>query len=91
MKVFTGEVPFNRVKASEVVMLIIRGKRPERPNHPKFTSPFWTLTQMCWVDGAQDRPKMEDVARMLEELLVPNYFPFVQQTLTKAPAKRPIR
>lgn len=48
-------------------MLILTGKRPGRPNHPKFTTPLWTLTQKCWAGMAQDRPKMEEVIGVLEE------------------------
>ena len=70
MKVFTGEVPFKRVLASEVVMRIADGDRPSRPTHPKFTDPLWELTRRCWRAEAQDRPKMEDV---VEELLVSGF------------------
>ena len=70
VQVFTGEVPFHRVKSAEIVMLIMRGQRPERPNHPKFTTPLWALTQRCWAGVAQDRPKMENVVKVLEELSV---------------------
>ena len=67
MKVFTGEVPFQRVMESEAVMRILGGDRPGRPTHPKFTDPLWELTKRCWRPVAQDRPKMEGV---LEELSV---------------------
>jgi len=70
VQVFTGEVPFHRVKSAEMVMLTMTGQRPGRPNHPKFTTSLWTLTQRCWVAVAQDRPKMEEVIKVLEELSV---------------------
>lgn len=69
-KVFTGEVPFNRVTSADVPMLITTGKRPERPNHPEFTTVLWTLTQRCWAAVAQDRPKMKEVVEVLEDLSV---------------------
>ena len=70
VQVFTGEVPFNRVKSAEIVMLIMTGKRPGRPNHLEFTNPLWMLTQRCWAGVPQDRPKMEEVIKVLEELSV---------------------
>lgn len=65
MKVFTGEVPFKSLSASEVVMQITQGERPRRPNHPKFTDPLWELTKKCWTGAAQDRPEMEEVLKEL--------------------------
>jgi len=49
-------------------MLIMTGQRPGRPNHPKFTTPLWTLTQRCWAVLPQGRPEMEEVIQGLEEL-----------------------
>ena len=44
-------------------MRIIRGERPGRPSHPKFTDNLWKLTQRCWIRAVEDRPKMEDVLK----------------------------
>ncbi|KAF9644875.1 kinase-like protein [Thelephora ganbajun] len=64
-EIFTGEVPFKTLKALEIVMRITHGERPGRPSHPKFTENLWELTQRCWTEAPQDRPKMEEVLKEL--------------------------
>ena len=44
--------------------------RPERPNHPDFTEPLWTLTQRCCSQKPQDRPDIQEVIKVLKELSV---------------------
>jgi len=63
-KIFTGDIPFKTFTGVEVVMRIVGGERPGRPNHPKFIDHLWELTQRCW-NVAQDRPKMEEVLKEL--------------------------
>lgn len=86
MKVFTGEVPFKGTKASEVVMRVTSGKRPGRPNHPKFTNPLWELTRRCWTEAVQDRPKMEEVTKALKKLSA-FYFAFTRRTFHPHPLR----
>ena len=87
MKVFTAKVPFSGVKASEVVMRITSGKRPERPKHPKFTNPLWTLTKRCWAGVVQDRPTIEEVIEVLMAQL--SAFRLVFARLSAHPHKSP--
>jgi hypothetical protein len=86
VEVFTGTVPFGGIRSSEVVIRVTEGKRPERPDHPGFTEPFWKLTQRCWSQRAQGRPKMEEVIKVLKEL---SAFLFV--CTTNAPFTHPRR
>jgi len=68
IEVFTGEVPFNTLKSTEVVMQITGGKRPGRPNHPKFMDELWELAQRCWAAAPQDRSKIEEVLKQLHRI-----------------------
>jgi len=70
VKIFTGEVPFKTFTGPEAMMRIMGGGRPERPNHPKFIDHLWELTQRCWKEAAQDRPKMEEVLKELSAFFV---------------------
>ena len=68
MKVFTGEVPFREMVTAAAMTSIMNGKRPTRPIHPDFTGPLWSLTQKCWAKEARDRPKTQEVVKLLKEL-----------------------
>ena len=70
MKVFTGDVPFRNSIAAAAIASIITGERPERPIHPGFTDRLWSLTQQCWGQEPQDRPRIDEV---IEQLSVPPF------------------
>ena len=65
MKAFTGSAPFDLHLSITVSLAIMRGERPEPPNHPDFTPGLWTLMQRCWSQVPQDRPDMSEVLRVL--------------------------
>jgi len=67
VKVFTGKVPFNDLISAAAVQAILLGECPERPIHPSCTDRLWTLTQQCWSQVPQDRPRMDQA---IEELSV---------------------
>ena len=66
VKVFTGEAPFAGSAAPTVVLGIMGGKRPERPNHASFTDYLWNLTRKCLEQAPSDRPKVEQVLEALK-------------------------
>jgi len=68
MKVFTGKVPFDDKAAPAVIKCIMDGEHPSQPDHPNFTELLWKLVQKCWKKEPQDRPKTQDVMRVLNGL-----------------------
>lgn len=68
-------------------MCITSGKRPERPKHPKFTNPLWTLTKRCWAGVTRDRPTIEEVIEVLKVQL--SAFRLVFVRLSTHPHKSP--
>ena len=44
------------------------GEYPGRPNHSDLTDLLWTLTKRCWGKEAQDRPGVQEVVKVLEDL-----------------------
>jgi len=74
IEVFTGSVPFNLHLPTMVGLAIIRGDRPSRPTHRKFTDELWELTQCCWRQEPHLRPRMSAVTERLRGLSVPTSF-----------------
>ena len=69
-EVLSGKVPFPRHHTCAVVAKIGRGERPGRPRGAEkkwFTDDVWTMLQRCWTAEREDRPKIEDVLRRLED------------------------
>ena len=79
MKVFTGKAPFAGSAAPTVVLGIMGGKRPERPNHASFTDNLWNLTRKCLEQAPSDRPKVEQVLEALRKSSA--FLPFGCRTL----------
>jgi len=68
VKVFTRKNPFSEKIAYAAAISITSGQRPGKPGHPEFTDPLWELTQRCWDQKAQNRPKIQDVIKALKDL-----------------------
>lgn len=67
-QVFTGAIPFHGSSSNRIVVSILQGKRPERPEHPSFTDELWSLVQRCWDDAPHSRPPTSEVLGTLEVL-----------------------
>ena len=66
VEVFTGKIPFEGQKNEAVVLLILRGTRPETPGNSQtvgLTGDMWKLLQKCWRQNPKKRPTMEEVGR----------------------------
>ena len=75
MKAFTGRVPFNNCDNDLIVMSnILIGVRPKRPTGPHFMDGLWTLTERCWEEKPQDRPRMDSVMEQLSVFSSINWF-----------------
>ena len=58
-QVLTGLQPFHRLTACAVVVVVMEGKRPERPLEAKsvgFSSTLWELVGLCWKESSSARP-----------------------------------
>jgi len=65
LQIFTGRQPFYLYSDEQVILLLAKGSRPDKPVHEQFTSGMWSLTKMCWNKEPQKRP---DVSEVLEKL-----------------------
>ena len=70
-EVLSGQAPFHRHGAYVVVAKVTVGERPRQPRGVKgewFTDGVWGVLERCWTPKPDDRPRIEDVLRCLEEV-----------------------
>ena len=63
-EVLSGRAPFYNRPGPEVVLLVLRGERPEklRGNETNvFTDKIWEILELCWRDRPSDRPSVRGV------------------------------
>ena len=72
-KVFTGRRPFNEFTTPVIILKIMDGERPTRPQEAHelgLTDSMWGMTVRCWHQDPAQRPTMTEVIELLRELLV---------------------
>ena len=69
-EVLTGEVPFFKYPVYAVVVKVLKGDRPERPQGSGgmyFTDDLWRIVERCWKHEPGSRPSIEGVLQCLGE------------------------
>ena len=64
LEVLTGRVPFPRYNDSTVVMKVVDGEHPGRPQGAKaawFTDDLWRMLERCWSPQPKVRPTAEAI------------------------------
>jgi len=67
-EVLSGQIPFFRHHGYAVIVRILKGERPERPqgvNGKWLTNEVWGILERCWKSTPRDRPKIKDVLECL--------------------------
>ncbi|KAF9778185.1 kinase-like domain-containing protein [Thelephora terrestris] len=70
-EVLSGQYPFSTHYGYAVVVKVLKGRRPARPEGAEgrwFTDDIWSILECCWKAGPDDRPKVKAVLRCLEEV-----------------------
>ena len=70
-EVLSGEVPFSTCSHHLVVVKVLAGERPARPQGTGgawFMDGVWEILERCWVPQPENRPNIEDVLRCLEKV-----------------------
>ena len=70
-EVLSGQAPFHRSNLYTVVAKVSGGERPRRPRGTEgewFTKDVWRILEHCWAPKPDDRPRIEDVLRCLEDV-----------------------
>ena len=69
-EVLSGQLPFFRHHGYAVVVKILKGERPGRPQGVEgrwFTDEIWSTLEHCWKPNPGDRPSIKWVLHCLEE------------------------
>jgi len=74
LQLATGKMPFPDYTDHNVLCLISKGKRPQKP--PRFeasgiTLAVWRVAEKCWRQKAKERPEVKVVLQWLENLANP--------------------
>jgi serine/threonine protein kinase len=65
LQVMTGRPPYADVRSDhQVIVLILKGKKPTRPSSPHDVDYFWDFIEKCWSDTGR-RPSAVDVLSFL--------------------------
>lgn len=68
----TGNAPFNGLNANGVILNVMNGTRPNRPQLSRelgLSDEIWDIVQLCWREKAFERPKVEEVLAAIRKAL----------------------
>ena len=68
-EVLSGRSPFAQCGTGTVIMKVLDGERPARPQGvegARFTDVLWEMLERCWKPRPHDRPSVEAVLECLE-------------------------
>ena len=86
VQVLTGEIPFRGIRTSELLFLVVEGRRPDKPTNASaigFSDPLWGLVQRCWDGNINLRPKVAEVVTHLAEAAVSWHGPIPPESQNK--------
>ncbi|KAI3621241.1 hypothetical protein WG66_014376 [Moniliophthora roreri] len=65
-EIVTGSAPFSEKKLDiQIMMDVLKGARPKRPDTATCPDWLWDLVEMCWAEDVSTRPTAREVARRL--------------------------
>ncbi|KAJ7920371.1 kinase-like domain-containing protein, partial [Mycena leptocephala] len=65
-EILTGNVPFSEMRNDmQVIMSVVSGARPSRPNTILPNDSLWLLLQDCWAQNSANRPSLTQVIQRL--------------------------
>lgn len=65
LEVLSGKAPFAGCKGTVVMLRVLNGKLPQRPEGEWFTDGLWATLELCWSPESEERPAIEDVLQCL--------------------------
>lgn len=73
LQVISGKAPYSYLNSdTQVVGMVVRGIRPERPSKPRLEDEQWDIIQWCWAPDATQRPEIGEVADALNSVRLQN-------------------
>ena len=68
-EVLSGQAPFATLRDPEIIVLVLEGKRPERPREDGeklFAGGVWETLVLCWEEKSEKRPNARNILMGLE-------------------------
>ena len=68
-QVLCGKYPWQSNNETKVMLWVVEGKRPQRPEEaesPGFTDELWRMVECCWRQNRNERPEVGEILRCLE-------------------------
>ena len=68
-EVLTGQAPFETFRDPEIIVLVLEGKRPEKPREDGgklFADGVWETLELCWEEKSEKRPNARNILMGLE-------------------------
>ena len=69
-KILTGNIPYHYLSRDEqVVVAIVQGKSPKRPDEAVVTDHRWEFIEWCWspAKGAKPRPSSDEIVEFTKQ------------------------
>ncbi|KAG2344396.1 kinase-like protein [Suillus weaverae] len=65
LQVLSGKVPYYYIRQQmQIIMMVVDGKKPRRPEEPKIAEEHWSMIESCW-GPCNVRPTVEDLLRFV--------------------------
>lgn len=77
-EVLSGQPPFAQCKNTVVILEVMGGERPKRPQGTRaawFTDDLWGMLELCWKPQPHDRPSLKALLGYLEGGTSPSQSP----------------
>lgn len=77
-EVLSGMVPYAELNDTAVLMVVLNGERPKKPEGEEgawFTVGLWKMLEDCWKPKPSDRPNLGAVLQCLQEVTPPSRVP----------------
>ena len=77
-EVLSGQPPFAQCKNTVVILEVMGGERPKRPQGTRaawFTDDLWGMLELCWKPQPHDRPGLKSLLYHLEDVVSPPQSP----------------
>jgi serine/threonine protein kinase len=77
-EVLSGRAPFTGCTIPVVILKVMEGERPGRPQGARgawFTDDLWDMLELCWKPQPDDRPSLGIVLQCLEGVTRPSRSP----------------
>ncbi|KIK69392.1 hypothetical protein GYMLUDRAFT_237199 [Collybiopsis luxurians FD-317 M1] len=70
LEILTLNPPFrDQANDPSVLLMLMSGRRPARPQDVWYPDEIWDLTTRCWTQNVTDRPSATEICQVLEERL----------------------